>query len=62
MKVEDYFPSGKRWWFRLHEKGDRRHEVPAHHNAEAHIDAYLKTDGIEDDSQGTALSHGRPES
>ena len=35
MKVEDYFQEGKRWWFRLHEKGGKRHEVPAHHNAEA---------------------------
>jgi hypothetical protein len=34
MKVEDYYQSGKRWWIRLHEKGGKRHEVPAHHNAE----------------------------
>jgi site-specific recombinase XerD len=52
MKVEDYYPSGKRWWFRLHEKGGKRHEVPAHHNAEAYLDAYLKTAGIEDDAKG----------
>ena len=31
MKVEDYYQNGKRWWFRLHEKGGKRHEVPAHH-------------------------------
>ena len=42
MRVDDHFPSGKRWWFRLHEKGRKRHEVPAHHNAEAYIDAYLE--------------------
>src|SRR5213075_2374593 len=41
MKVEDYYQNGKRWWIRLHEKGGKRHEVPAHHNAEAYIDAYL---------------------
>src|SRR5204863_5109868 len=41
MRVEDYFQNGKRWWFRLHEKGGKRHEVPAHHNAEAYLDAYL---------------------
>ena len=41
MNVEDYFQEGKRWWFRLHEKGGKRHEVPAHHNAEAYLDAYL---------------------
>src|SRR5271157_4512787 len=40
MRVEDYYQNGKRWWFRLHEKGGKRHEVPAHHNAEAYMDAY----------------------
>ena len=34
MKVEDYYSEGRRAWFRLHEKGGKRHEVPAHHNAE----------------------------
>ena len=34
MKVEDYYTEGRRAWFRLHEKGGKRHEVPAHHNAE----------------------------
>lgn len=41
MRVEDYFQDGKRWSFRLHEKGGKRHKVPAHHNAEAYVDAYL---------------------
>ena len=38
MKVEDYYPEGKRWWVRLHEKGGKRHEMPAHHKLEAYID------------------------
>ena len=46
MDVEDYYQQGKRWWFRLHEKGGKRHEVPAHHNAEAYVDAYLEAAGI----------------
>jgi integrase len=42
MEVRDYYQQGKkRWWLRLHEKGGKRHEVPAHHNAEEYIDAYL---------------------
>ena len=45
MRVEDYYAEGKRWWFRLHEKGGKRHEVPAHHNAEAYMDAYLEAAG-----------------
>jgi len=46
MRVEDYYQNGKRWWLRLHEKGGKRHEVPAHHNAEAYVDAYLESAGI----------------
>lgn len=52
MRVEDYFQQGKRWWFRLHEKGGKRHEVPAHHNAEAYMDAYLEAAGIAEDKKG----------
>ncbi|RIK34995.1 MAG: integrase [Chloroflexi bacterium] len=46
MNVEDYFQKGKRWWFRLHEKGGKYHEVPAHHKAEEYLDAYLAAAGI----------------
>jgi integrase/recombinase XerD len=46
MKVEDYYPQGKRWRFRLHEKGGKLHNVPAHHNAEKYVDAYLEAAGI----------------
>jgi site-specific recombinase XerD len=52
MRVEDYFPTGKRWWFRLHEKGGKRHQVPAHHNAEQYLDAYLDAAGIGEDKKG----------
>lgn len=46
MHVEDYYQNGKRWWLRLHEKGGKRHDVPAHHNAEAYLDAYMGAAGI----------------
>ena len=46
MNLEDYHQSGKRWWLRLHEKGGKRHEVPAHHNAEDYLDAYIEAAGI----------------
>jgi integrase/recombinase XerD len=48
MRVEDYYPKGKRWWVRLHEKGGKRHEMPAHHNLEAYLDAYIEAAGISD--------------
>jgi integrase/recombinase XerD len=51
MRVEDYYQNGKRCWFRLHEKGGKFHEVPAHHNAEAYLDAYLEASGIGQDKK-----------
>ena len=48
MARQDYFPQGKRWWIRLHEKGGKRHTVPAHHLAEAYLDAYLEAAKLED--------------
>src|SRR5690242_17039036 len=41
MRVEDYYPEGKRWWVRLHEKGGKEHAMPAHHNLEAWLDVSL---------------------
>jgi integrase/recombinase XerD len=52
MKVEDYYQDGKRWWFRLHEKGGKRHEVPAHHNGEEYMDAYLEAADLWRDKKG----------
>lgn len=51
MKVEDYYENGRRCWIRLHEKGGKFHEVPAHHNAEAYVDAYLEASGIAQDKK-----------
>ena len=46
MNVEDYWQNGKRWWLRLREKGGKHHDVPAHHNTEAYLDAYLHYAGL----------------
>ena len=51
MKVEDYYAQGKRWWVRLHEKGGKRHEMPAHHNLEAYLDAYINAAGIREEDK-----------
>jgi len=63
MNVDDYYPNGKRWWFRLHEKGGKFHEVPAHHKAEEYMDAYLGAAGIADQRHSplfrTLDRHGR---
>ncbi|MEO1145916.1 MAG: tyrosine-type recombinase/integrase [Cyanobacteria bacterium J06638_22] len=47
MTVGDYFPKGKRYWLRLHEKGGKYHEVPAHHTVEEYLDAYIKEGGLD---------------
>ena len=46
MDVEDYYPQGKRWWVRQHEKGGKQHEMPAHHLLEEYLDAYVTAAGI----------------
>ncbi len=51
MRVEDYYQDGKRYSFRLHEKGGKLHIVPAHHTAEEYLDAYLAASGIADDAK-----------
>jgi integrase/recombinase XerD len=46
MQVADYYTEGRKAWFRLYEKGGKRHEVPAHHNAADYVDAYIIAAGI----------------
>ena len=48
MHRADYFSQGRRGWLRLHEKGGKRHDVPAHHLAEAYLDAYLEAGALTD--------------
>lgn len=52
MRVKDYYPNGKRWWIRLHEKGGKHHEMPAHHTLEQYLDEYIEAAGIRDDPKG----------
>ena len=59
MRVEDYYPQGKRWWVRLHEKGGKRHEMPAHHTLETYLDAYIDAAGSPRRRQGPPLPLGR---
>jgi site-specific recombinase XerD len=49
MRMRDYYPQGKRYWIRLHEKGGKFHEVPAHHTAEKYLDEYIEAAGIADE-------------
>ncbi len=52
----------KRWWLRLHEKRGKFHQVPAHHNAEQNLDAYLEHMLILIFSEPTTRSRPVPDS
>ena len=59
MRRQDYFGQGSRGWLRLHEKGGKRHDVPAHHRAAAALDAYVEA-GRPRGAEGGALPDRRP--
>ena len=61
MKVEDCYPCGKRWYVRLHEKGGKEHEMPAHNKLEEHLDAYITAAAITEDKSRASLPHDVPE-
>ena len=48
MRRQDYFGQGSRGWLRLHEKGGKRHDVPAHQRAAAALDAYVEVAGLQE--------------
>ena len=48
MRRQNYFGQGSRGWLRLHEKGGKRHDVPARHRAAAALDAYVAAGSIEE--------------
>ena len=52
MRVRDYYSQGKRSYVRLHEKGGRFNEVPAHHLVQEYMDAYIEVAGIAEDRDG----------
>ena len=51
LKVEDYYPSGKRFLLRFKEKGGKEKELPVHHKLEELLDQYLKASGLEKEPQ-----------
>jgi len=52
MRVEDYYHVGKRSWIRLHEKGGKFLEVPAHHKVVEYLEAYLAACDLPRDEAG----------
>jgi site-specific recombinase XerD len=60
LKVEDYYPSGKRFLLRFKEKGGKEKELPVHHKLEELRDEYLKVTGLGSEP-GSVLIPGRRE-
>jgi integrase len=52
MRLEDYYIQGRRGWVRLHEKGGKRHDVPANHNLDAYLEAYIAGGAVFTDAKG----------
>ena len=48
MRRQDYFRQERRGWLGLHEKGGKRHDVPAHHRAAEAFDDYLELAGLDE--------------
>ena len=46
MNVGDYYMSGRHRMFRLHEKGGKVHQMPAHHHAIDYVEDYLDAAGL----------------
>lgn len=59
MNVRDAYPQGKRLWLRLHEKGGKHHEMPAHHELEEALEAYIAAARIADDKKGPLFRSAR---
>ena len=60
LRVADYYTQGPRSSFRLHGKGGRYNVVPAHHTAQAYVDAYLEVAGIGEDRRGPLFRSCEP--
>lgn len=52
LKVDDYYPQKKSWWFRLREKNSKVNAMPCHHKLEAYLDANIEAADIGDDRKG----------
>jgi integrase len=52
VRVEDVYVQGRRTWLRLHEKGGKRHEMPAHHVLDQYLEEYRKASAAALDPKG----------
>src|SRR4051794_9177246 len=55
LRVQDYYADGTQWWFHLDEKGGKARTIPARHDVETFIEAYVASVGMEKDPDNTPL-------
>ena len=60
MDVTDYFPDGKHWSIRLHEKNSKVITMPVQHRLEVYLDAYIQAAGGVDSFPCEAGRNGKP--
>ena len=58
--VADYFPDGKSWAIRLHEKNDKVLTMPVHHRLEAFLDEYIQEAGGAEAWPKDKQGYGKP--
>ena len=59
MNVEDCYEQSRRLWLRLHEKGGKHHEMPAHHKLEEYLHAYIQEAGLADEPKAALFRSAR---
>ena len=52
MRADDVYVQGRRTRLRLHEKGGKRHEMPAHHLLDRYLEEYRTAAGLASDPKG----------
>jgi integrase/recombinase XerD len=55
LRTMDYLSDGRSWAFHLGEKGGKLHRVPARHDLQVQMEAYLRAAGLEGRSDKTPL-------
>ena len=55
LRTMDYVTDGRSWSFHLGEKGGKVHHVPARHDLQVQMEAYLKAAGLEGKSDKSPL-------
>jgi integrase len=55
LKIGDYYTDGTQWWFHFGEKGGKVHLVPARHDLQLQMQAYISAAGIAGQPDKAAL-------